>query len=57
MAKGGEETQKAGKQAPKQLGSQPATKEGDDNLCPHCKCGNHLEDDCWIKHPEKHPLP
>ena len=57
MAKGGEEAQKAGKQAPKQPGSQPATKEVDDNLCPHCKHGYHMEDDCWIKHPEKHPPP
>ena len=57
MAKGGEEAQKAGKQAPKQPGSQPATKEVDDNLCPHCKHGYHMEDDCWIKHPEKHPRP
>ena len=57
MAKGGEEAQKAGKQAPKQSGSQPATKEVDENLCPHYKHGYHQEDDCWIKHPEKYPLP
>ena len=59
IAKGGEEAQKAGKQAPKQSGSQAADKETerDDNLCPHCKCGYHLEDDCWIKHPEKCPPP
>ena len=55
MAKGGEEAQKAGKQAPKQPGSQPVTKEVDKNLCLHCKHGYHQEDDCWIKHPEKHP--
>ena len=46
VARGGEEAQKAGKQAPKQQGSQPATKEVDDNLCPHCKRGYHQEDDC-----------
>ena len=59
MAKGGEEAQKAGKQAPKQPGSQTTTKETekDNSLCPYCKRGHHPENDCWIKHPGKRPPP
>ena len=59
IPKGGEEAQKAGKQAPKQPGSQASIKETerDDSLCPYCRRGHHAENDCWIKHPEKRPPP
>src|SRR5699024_7147487 len=57
VIKAGDSNQNAAKPSTNKSQARPKEEPKPAFTCPHCKRGNHPEEECWIKHPEKRPSP